>query len=121
MIKLAAWNIRRLNDPLKQKELSTFVRVHCLSVVYILETRVRNQNRDRIFNSILPGWSLHHNYEHALLGRIWVCWNPGVVKIVDVLCSEQTILCYITVLKDNSSFFYSAIYASNNKVSRRVL
>ena len=33
MIKLAAWNIRGMNDPLKQKELSTFVRVNSLSVV----------------------------------------------------------------------------------------
>ena len=58
---------------LKQTELSTSVRVHSLNVVCILETRVRIHNRVRIFNSILPGWELHHNYEHAELGRIWVC------------------------------------------------
>ena len=75
MIKLVAWNTRGINDPLKQKELSMLVRVHSLSVLCIPETRVRNHNRVRIFNSILPGWDLHHNYEHASLGRIWVCWN----------------------------------------------
>ena len=84
MIKLAAWNIRGMNDPLKQKELSTFVRVHSLSVVCILVTRVRIHNKVRIFNSILPGWELHHKYEHAELGRIWVCWDPRVVEIVDI-------------------------------------
>ena len=82
MIKIAAWNIRGLNDPLKKKELSTFVRVHSLSVICILETRVRNSNKDKIFTSILSGRGLLHNYEHALLGRIWVCWNPSVVSIV---------------------------------------
>ena len=79
-----------------------------------------NHNRVRIFNSILPGWDLLHNYEHASLGRIWVCRNPRVVKIVDILCNDQAILCYITILKDNSSFYCSAIYAFNNKVDRRV-
>ena len=121
MIKLAARNIRGMNDSLKQKELSTLVRAHSLSVVCILETRVRIHNRIRIFNSILPGWEMHHNYEHAALGRIWVCWNPRVVNLVDILCTDQAILCYITVLKDNNSFFCSAIYASNNQVERRVL
>ena len=84
MIKLATWNIRGMNDSLKQKELSTLVRARSLSVVCILETRVRIHNRVRIFNSILPGWEMHHNYEHAALGRIWVCWNPRVVKMVDI-------------------------------------
>ena len=65
MIKLAAWNIRGLNDSLKQKEMSAFVRVHYLSVVCILETRVRASNKDKIFTSILPGWGLLHNYDHA--------------------------------------------------------
>ena len=121
MIKLATWNIRGLNDPLNKKELSMFFRVHPLSVVCILETRVRNSNKDRIFNAILPGWGLLNKYEHASLGKIWVCWNPRVVSIVDMLCTDQAILCYITVLKDNSSFFCSDIYASNNQIDRRVL
>ena len=121
MIKLAAWNIRGLNDPLKEKELSAFVRVHFLSVVCILETRVRTSNTDIIFSSILPGWGLLHNYDHALLGRIWVCGNSSVVSIAAMHCTDQAILCYITVLKDNSSFFCSAIYASNNQIDRRVL
>ena len=92
MIKLASWNIRGMNDPLKQKELRSLVRDHSLSVVCILETRVRSHNSVRIFNSILPGWELHHNYEHSKIGRIWVCWNPRVVKIVDLLCTDQAIL-----------------------------
>ena len=121
MIKLASWNIRGMNDPLKQKELRSLVRDHSLNVVCILETRVRRHNSVRIFNSILPGWELHHNYEHSELGRIWVCWNPRVVKIVDLLCTDQAILCNINILKDNSYFFCSAVYASNNQVERRVL
>ena len=44
-----------------------------------------------------------------------------MVKIVDLLCNNQAILCNINILKDNSYFFCSAIYASNNQVDRRVL
>ena len=121
MIKLVAWNIRGLNDPLKQKELRSVVRVHSLSIVCILETRVKASNMDRICTSILHGWGFLHNYDHALLGRIWVCWNTSVVSIDAIHCIDQAILCYITVLKDNNSFLCSAIYASNNQIDRRVL
>ena len=50
-----------------------------------------------------------------------MCWDPKGFEIVDILCNDQAILCYISILKDNSSFFYSAIYASNNQVNRRAL
>ena len=98
-----------------------FVKDHSLNVVYILEARVRTSNKDRIFTSVLSGWGLLHNYDLTLLGRIWVCWNPSVVSITAMHCTDQAILCYITVLKDNSSFFCSAIYVSNNQIDRRVL
>ena len=121
MIKFAAWNISGLNDPLKQKEVISFVMVHSLSVVCLLETRVRVSNKDKNFTSIFPSWCLLYNYDHALLGRIWVCWNPREVNIAAMLCTDQAILCHIMVLKDNSSFFCSAIYALNIQIDRRVL
>ena len=55
MVKFATWNIRGLNDPLKQKEVRSFVISNDLDFVCILETRVRVSNKDRIFNSLLPG------------------------------------------------------------------
>ena len=92
-----------------------------LDFVCILETRVRVYNKDRIFNAILPGRRLFHNYDHALLGRIWICGNPEKVSIDVVHAMDQAILCQVTALKDNYSFWCSAIYASNNYIDRRVL
>ena len=44
-----------------------------------------------------------------------------MVCIISILCNDQAILCRIAVLKDNSSFFCSAVYASNIQNDRRVL
>ena len=85
MVKFASWNIRGLNDPLKQKEVRSFVESHDLDFACILETRVRSSNKDRNFNSLFPGWRLFHNYDHALLGRIWICGNPERVNIVIIV------------------------------------
>ena len=121
MVKFASWNIRGLNDPLKQIEVRSFVKSHALDFVCILETRVRVSNKDRIFSSIFPGWKLFHNYDHAVLGRIWMCGNPGKVSIDIVHSMDQAMLCRVTAIKDNYSFWCSAVYASNNYIDRRVL
>ena len=92
-----------------------------LDFMCILETRVPVSNKDRIFNSLLPGWRLFHNYDHALLGRIWMCGNPEKVNIDVVHAMDQAILCHVTALKDTCSFWCSAAYASNNYLDKRVL
>ena len=121
MAKFATWNIRGLNDPLKQKEVRSVVISNDLDFACFLETRVRVSNKDRIFNSLLPGWRLFHNYDHALLGRIWICGNPERISIDVVHAMDQAIQCHVTTLKDNCSFWCSAIYASNNYLDRRGL
>ena len=64
---------------------------------------------------------MFHNYDHALLGRIWICGNPGKVSIDIIHSMDQAILCHVTALKDNYSFLCSDVYASNNYIDRRVL
>ena len=121
MVKFASWNIRGLNDPLKQREVRSFVKSHALDFICLVQTRVRASNRDRIFSSLFPGWSLFHNYEHALLRRIWICGNPAKVSIDIIYSMDQAMLCHITVLDSNISFWFSVVYASNNYMDRRVL
>ena len=76
-----------------------------LDFVCILETRVQVSNKDRIFSSIFPGWKLFHNYDHALLGRIWMCGNLGKVSTDIVHSMDQAMLCRVTAIKDNYSFW----------------
>ena len=121
MVKFASWNIRGLNDPLKQREVRSFIESQTLDFVCILETRVRASNKDRIFTTILPGWRMFHNYDHALLGRIWICGNPDKVSNDVIHSMDQAILCHVTALKDKLSFWCSTVYASNNYIDRRVL
>ena len=119
MVKLAAWNIRGLNDPLKQKKVRSFVMSNELDFVCILETRLRVSNKDRIFNSLLPGWRLFHNYDHALLGRTWICGNPEQVSIDVVHAMDQAMLCHTTALKENCSFWCSVCICSEQLLRQK--
>ena len=78
-----------------KKVVRSFVESHALDFVCILETRVQASNKDKIFNSLLPGWRLFLNYDHALLGRIWICGNPEKVSIDVVHSMDQTY--YVTL------------------------
>ena len=42
MIKIGAWNIRGLNDPCKQNEVRKLIIDHNLSVLGVVEAKVRS-------------------------------------------------------------------------------
>lgn len=69
---LGFWNIRGLNDPIKQKEAKSFVSSNKLSLVGFLEHKIKAVWADRITHFICPNWSFVNNYSQAALGRIFV-------------------------------------------------
>ena len=101
--------------------MCSLVESHALNFVCVLETRVRAHSKDRIFNSLLLDWKLFYNYDHAMLDRIWICGNPEKVSIDVIHSMDQDMLCHVTALKGNYSFWFSVVYASNNYIDRRVL
>jgi hypothetical protein len=72
-MKLLSWNVRGLNMPLKQKEVRKVVRRLNLSIVCLVETRVKVDNFPRIVASMLPGWKVINDYSQHYLGKIWIC------------------------------------------------
>ncbi|GAV59693.1 LOW QUALITY PROTEIN: DUF4283 domain-containing protein, partial [Cephalotus follicularis] len=74
----ACWNIRGLNDPIKQRKLDPLIVVHRVAFLGLLETRVRAANKDRVANNLIKGCKGVSNHSQSLLGRIWVLWNPNV-------------------------------------------
>lgn len=44
VVKIGTWNIRDLNNPLKQKEVASFLCANKLSVLGLVETKVRGEN-----------------------------------------------------------------------------
>lgn len=67
MFKVDAWNIRELNDPLKQVEIGRLTKDNKLSILGILETHVQinnnnNNNIVSIRNKVQVGWHFLDNY-----------------------------------------------------------
>lgn len=49
-----SWNIMGLNDPIKQKAINIFVKHHKLSLVALLEHKIKESRIDNIAKSMLP-------------------------------------------------------------------
>jgi hypothetical protein len=111
---IGCWNVRGLNDPIKHSELHQLIHQERMAFFGLVETRVKDRNKDNVSQLLLHNWSFLYNYDFFCRGRIWVCWNANVVK-VDVLgMSDQAIHVSVMILATNICFNASIIYGDNS-------
>lgn len=120
MFKIAIWNIRGSNDPLKQVEVSSLIRSSEFSIIGLVETHVQSINASRIRNKIMPKWHFIDNYNNDDSGRIWIGWNLDSVKVSLIHSSSQVIFVEVDTV-ENISFVAAFVYENNDGVLRRAL
>jgi len=118
---IGCWNVRGLNDPIKHLELRRFVHQERIALFGLVETRVRDKNKDKVSQLLLRNWYFLYNYDFFCCGRIWVCWNVDVVKVDVFEMSDQVIHVSFTKLATNICFNASIIYRDNNASLREAL
>ena len=121
MIHLACWNIKGLNALLKQLEVKKMILDHKLSPVCLIETRVSMILKPVVVNSVFKDWKMLDNYNSHDLGRIWIGWDPRILKITKFFEIDQIIHCQAHILDGNDRFHISFVYGSNVDSSRRAL
>ncbi|XP_059654738.1 uncharacterized protein LOC132301506 [Cornus florida] len=118
---IAIWNIRGLNGLDKQDEVRNLIREHKVNVMLIIETKINQVNIDLVHRPLAKSWSLHHNYQHSPLGRIWIQRNHNSIDIKVLQETRQMIHCSATLLRCRTSFFISFVYGANAADERRTL
>uniref|UniRef100_A0A2K1XI89 DUF4283 domain-containing protein n=1 Tax=Populus trichocarpa TaxID=3694 RepID=A0A2K1XI89_POPTR len=103
-----------LNDPIKHSELRRLIHQERITLFGLVETRVKDKNKDNVSQLLLRSWSFLYNYDFSCRGRIWVCWNADTVKVDVFGMSDQAIHVSVTILATNISFNTSIIYGDNN-------
>lgn len=88
---IGAWNIRGLNDPLKQAKILNFVKVNNLCCVGILETKMPMAKFNGMSTTILSDWKWIANYCDSHRGRIWIGWDPKIADVTVMSASDQFI------------------------------
>jgi len=121
MSRLCSWNIRGLNYPNKQVDIKIFLHEKNISLVGLLETKVKDKNVDKVVNKLFQGWNWHHNFHLNAKGRIWVAWRPSQFHIQILATDEQFIHCKVTLMQDMKKFFITFVYSANQDGQRRLL
>ena len=115
------WNIRGLVNPLRQAEIRAFIRIHRLSCIGIVETKVKANLFDDISGGLCNGWRWISNYGSSPLGRIWFGWNPNDLDLSLLFSSDQLIHLQIKLLNWHKSCLLSIVYGEHTFVLRRHL
>lgn len=84
------WNVRGMNKPFKQKEVSLFLKKNKISFAGLLETRVKTAKANKCFHKIARDLSWDNNYQEATNGCIWIRRRDECVD-VQVLVKARTI------------------------------
>jgi hypothetical protein len=111
---IGCWNVIGLNDPIKHSELRRLIQQERVALFGLVETRVRDMNKENVSRLLLRSWSFLYNYDFSCKGCIWVCWNADVVKVDALSMSDQAIHVCVTILGTDICFNASIIYKDNS-------
>lgn len=106
------WNIRGLNSSRRQDSTKGWISVHKPLFGAFLETHIQPINAGRVARAILVGWNFFGNFDHHIIARIVVCWDPSVSLVV-YQSSAQLITCGIFIQSLSLSLTVSFAYGKN--------
>lgn len=117
---LAFWNIRGLHEPNKQFALHRFLRVNKISLVGVLETKVRDVDKQKSILAAFSGWKCLTNLCESHNGCVWVLWRDNL-NVVCLKKSNHLIHCQVTVVDSGLQFRATLVYAANMPAEREPL
>jgi hypothetical protein len=117
-MKVLIWKIRGLNKPFKHREVKKMVNRLKISILCLVETKVKQENVLKVKDAVIPRWEILHNYSAHWLGRIWVCWDPGIASIDAVDIHEQVITCKVIPISCRGPWMLSVVYGANQGPDR---
>lgn len=115
------WNLRGLNDPLKQREAKKWVFNNKLSLVGLIEHKIKEPNVSKVVSTMLPHWNFVSNHSSSPLGRILICWNPLIFNVQVQFQSSQLIHCKVQSCNGQFSFDATFIYGATSYLERQQL
>ncbi|KAF6149346.1 hypothetical protein GIB67_016884 [Kingdonia uniflora] len=83
---------RGLNRPQMQEEVKNFMRVNKFGFVGLLETKIKDENYDRLKKNIAHLWSNVNNYLYSASSRMMMFWNAEKMNVVVLSMSPQGLL-----------------------------
>ncbi|XP_021866145.1 uncharacterized protein [Spinacia oleracea] len=108
-MNLCTWNVRGMNDPIKVGEIKKFLAENKIVVVALVETKIKEENCNKILKKFGSVWQWDFNYSHSPRGRIWLGWKHAVVTVQILQETEQMIHTFVTAKSGQFSTFFTPV------------
>lgn len=118
---IAAWNVRGMNSTGKVKEVRNFLEDNKVTVVGIVETKIKEHKATTIQKKMGSMWNWSTNYNHHRNGRIWVGWRKDKCKVRIDGSHSQYIATTVTPLENLDEFHVIFVYGMHNVRDRKDL
>lgn len=109
-MKIASWNIRGLNHPLKQNEVQKLLCKYDVDICGLMECKVEEARVEDIMRLKFHGWKQCNNFALHQPGRILILWNPSKVDATVVDMNSQLIHLSITCKVSSQTFLVTFVY-----------
>ncbi|XP_074288876.1 uncharacterized protein LOC141614023 [Silene latifolia] len=116
---ISSWNVRGVNDPLKQQEVLDFLLRHKLDCGALIETHIKADKMSSVYRKIFAKFSLISNYEFHYGGRIWILWNPVHIHVELLKKGHNSSFALYFILPLENKLEIPFVYAFN-RASKRV-
>nr|XP_043620341.1 uncharacterized protein LOC122592208 [Erigeron canadensis] len=122
MLQLVVWNIRGMNNVVKQNEALQIMKNERAHVCAFIEIHLKMNSVNKVSNKVFRNWDWVSNVQHSPSScRIVLGWNSDMVRLMVIEKSKQVIFCVIEIIPTRQRFFCSVVYASNSGTERRDL
>ena len=119
-MNIIIWNCRGALKPSFQRHVRELIRCHNPAILVVMETRIGG-DKAREITDRLPFDGAIHTETIGYAGGLWMLWNSNRVEITVLANTKQKIHTMMKVWNSNSSWLFTAIYASPRTAKRNVL
>ncbi|XP_074299597.1 uncharacterized protein LOC141630732 [Silene latifolia] len=113
MGSLGFWNVRGLNNPIKQQEIKWFLHQNKLGLFGLLETKIKGSNWIKVRNNICEDWVICTNNITHKGGRVWLLWDPTLYPVDILAVTSQCIHSKVFDKARKVGFWYTLVYGFN--------
>ncbi|XP_019233638.1 PREDICTED: uncharacterized protein LOC109214193 [Nicotiana attenuata] len=87
----------------------------------LVETKVKEENAQKISRYITSGWDILTNYREAKNGRVWLLWDTNYLMVTRVKDDPQMIHSLVQSRKGDIKCYLTVVYGFNGLEQRREL
>jgi hypothetical protein len=116
-----SWNVRGLNNPLKQHEVVGLMKKFCMDICGLVETKLTISRVASLHRLRLRDWKYISNVDTASIARIVVFWNPSTVSVDMISSTAQALHLSVHSLISHYRFHITFVYGFHSISARRPL